>query len=583
MNPRIPSLRHGLVLGVIALTAASASAQSPIGFSVDWMSTVIGQPDTAYANPITEGDILRPAAIVPAFGPLPLPGIGLTGGFAPGPAGLGLAGYAPCAGHFAGTPCIVEVDAISYGREGLTGTTANPLKGNLAFSVDRQALGLFSGAFPDVLSEAPCFEAANDVFVDLGLGVGPLGPWTATFLGNVGVVDGNGTISCSGATYRGLGLPENPAPNDNLDGLAVGIGPGVFPPLGVFFSLDDVIVDPQTGIPGTGSAAAHGFMGADVLHTATSGGVPALYAAAPQLGLNISGAFDDLDALALRENGTPGYQPSMVPNDWIGGATDMLLFSVRRGSAVIGLPDGWFGIPIAEGDVLTTPLNGTGLPCIYVAAENLGLAARIAGMPNDDLDALDVLSGRLFDCNSNGVEDAIDIAFGFSWDTNANGVPDECELLTRVGCTCPVGSPAPCFNFYAPGGCLNSTGLGAILSASGTTSVANDNLVLTTTQMPVNKVGLMLTSQNSNPGVPFQDGILCLAGQIKRYPGKPTGAGGTFSYGPGLVNYSVNNFAPAFWILPGSQWNYQSWYRDIGVPCGTFSNISNMIQAQFTP
>jgi hypothetical protein len=583
MIHRISSPRVGLVLGVVALVAGSASAQNQIGFSVDWMSTVIGQPDTAYANPITEGDILRPAAFVPAFGPLPLPGIALTGGFAPGPAGLGLLGHAPCVGHNAGTPCIVEVDAISYGNEALTGTTATPLSGNLAFSVDRQALGMFSSAFPDVLSEAACFNASSDVFVDLGLGVGPLAPFAATFPGNVGVVDGDGMVSCSGALYAGLGLPENPPPNDNLDGLAVGAPPNSFPAGGVYFSLDDTFVDPLTGIFNSGSAQAHGFVGGDVLHTAISGGVPALYAAANQLGLNLTGALDDLDALALRENGAPGYQPSLVPNDWIGGATDMLLFSVRRGSALIGQLDGWLGIPITEGDVLTTPLNGLGMPCIYVAAENLGLYARIAGAPNDDLDALDVLSGPLNDCNGNGVEDAIDIAFGFSWDTNSNGVPDECELLTRALCHCTFGSPAPCNNFYAPGGCANSTSLGAILSASGTTSVANDNLVLTTVQMPPNKVGLMLTSKTAGNGVPFKDGILCLTGQIFRYAGKPTGPNGTFAYGPGLVNYTFNNFGPNGWIFSGSTWHYQTWFRDIGVPCGTFSNLSNVIQAQFTP
>ncbi|MCF6329546.1 MAG: hypothetical protein L3J02_07095, partial [Henriciella sp.] len=38
------------------------------------------------------------------------------------------------------------------------------------------------------------------------------------------------------------------------------------------------------------------------------------------------------------------------------GDTDMVLFSVRRGSPVVGMPDSIFGIPIADGDILTTPL-----------------------------------------------------------------------------------------------------------------------------------------------------------------------------------------------------------------------------------
>lgn len=41
--------------------------------------------------------------------------------------------------------------------------------------------------------------------------------------------------------------------------------------------------------------------------------------------------------------------------------------------------------------------------------------------------AADELTGRLHDCNGNGIEDAVDIALGASADADANGVPDECE------------------------------------------------------------------------------------------------------------------------------------------------------------
>ena len=591
MSTRNLPIRAGLVFGITLATANLCQAQSQqISFSVDWMSQSVGQQDSAYSWPITEGDLLLPAAGVPMFGPLSLPSISIGGGFFAPNMGLGLWGHSPCSGHLGGTPCIVEVDALSYGNEKLTGP-GFPLQSSLAFSVDRQAVGLFSTAWPDVMSEAAFCDAPADLVLDMGLGVGPLAPYTAGMLGNVGVVDGDGSVSGSGATYKGVGLSEpsttsNPA--DNLDALAMMTPPSGFPASGVYFSLDDNFIDPLTSLFNSGSAQAHGYVGGDVLFTATAGGVPTLYAPAPMLGLNLVASMrDDLDALILHENGTTGYQPSLTPNDWIGGATDMLLFSVRRGSGLIGRPDSIFGLPIVEGDILTTPVFGSPnpYPGIYIAAENLGLLTMraVVGAISDDVDALSVLSGPLNDCNGNGVEDAIDIAFGGSWDINSNGIPDECELLTRGFCYCAPPSLAPCANFYNPGGCENSTTLGAIMTASGTTSVANDNLVLTTVQIPLNKASQLLMSKNTNTGVPFKDGILCLNPQIFRYKALNSGGSGTVVRGAGLVNYCFINFGAPGWIFAGSVWNFQTWYRDQTGPCNNKSNLSNAIEATFTP
>ncbi|HUR27057.1 MAG TPA: hypothetical protein VM509_02630, partial [Planctomycetota bacterium] len=245
-------LRAGLALGFPVLAGNLALAQSQLTLSVDWQGPLVGQPDTTYAFPITEGDVLVPAAGVPMFGPLMIPGNSVSAGVVPN-VGLGLWGHMPCAGHPGGTPCIVEVDALSYGAEPLTGPGA-PLQNNLAFSVDRQARGMFSSAFPDVMSESPFGDAAADVFIDLGLGVGPFAPFTATFQGNVGVVDGDGMVSGSGATYQGFGLAEPscatclpPNTGDNLDAFASRPGSTSFPAGGVYFSLDDNFVDPMTG------------------------------------------------------------------------------------------------------------------------------------------------------------------------------------------------------------------------------------------------------------------------------------------------------------------------------------------------
>jgi hypothetical protein len=79
---------------------------------------------------------------------------------------------------------------------------------------------------------------------------------------------------------------------------------------------------------------------------------------------------------------------------------DLIFFSIRRGSAVIGLPDSIFGAPIVEGDILVPPAIGGGspFPGIWVAAEALGLwtmrppfGPTEFGPFSDDLDALDVV------------------------------------------------------------------------------------------------------------------------------------------------------------------------------------------------
>jgi len=181
-----------------------------------------------------------------------------------------------------------------------------------------------------------------------------------------------------------------------------------------------------------------------IVKVAPGPGAPVLYAPAAALGLDlVPGAgrgSDDLDALILVENGIAGYQPSTSPflpfPDWCrtDEPPDMLLFSVRRGSAVIGAPDSIWGAPIAAGDVLVPPVPGgaSPFPGIYYPAESLGLTTVVRGGPaptkypyDDDLDALD----NSPDCNRNGYPDSMDIARGVSSDLNFNGIPDECESL----------------------------------------------------------------------------------------------------------------------------------------------------------
>ncbi len=591
MNTRIRVRSLGVLAAGLALSPFAA-AQSRVMFSITYDGQTIALPDCGTAIPITEGELLAPCTPggVPALGPLPIPRTALSGGLG----GLNLALHPLCVGHPPGVPCAVEVDAFSYGVDG---DLAPPSSGTVGmgkvwFSVDQHARG-FAAPVPSVFTERPWGEAGSDIFASLMLPPGPLPPF-AVPPSNVGVLDGNGLVSGSGATYPGLGIlePNFPTPppstGDNVD--AFEFTENVTAASVPFFSLDSPFVDPWFGFPNTGSAAAHGFVGGDVL--TLIGGVPAVYAPAAALGLDFFGPdSDDLDALALRENGVPGFQPSFQPNTWWSGATDMLLFSVRRGSAVVGMPDSIWGLPIEVGDILTVPLptafgGVSPFPGIYIAAENLGLltSRSVAGLPavfGDDLNALDTIDGLLFDCDGDGIEDSVAIALGLVADVNLDGIPDSCQTVGTPYCFCPNGGI--CFNPDANAGCMNSTGAGALLSATGTTSVGADNLVLTTTSLPPFQFNLYFMGPNP-VNVLFGDGIRCVGGNIVRFnPPTNSGAGGTSSLGPGIVAFSIANFTPVHWITSGQTWRFQNWYRDPFGPCGTGFNLSNAIAVTFTP
>ena len=398
---------------LLILTAPAAQAQE-FTFSINWRGPSIARQSTSPPNfLLNEADILTFGPDSPGFGMLQAPSYSLFG------QQLGLNQYSACLNHAQNDPCGIEVDAISQGMDSLLfdGTFASPGAGPLPpigevwLSVDEYATGRTTSAIgPDGGTESGAVaDASADVFIAYGLGPGPIGPGGAPGV-NAGVFDGNGQRSTSTYVYPGIGLIEPniagviPATGDNLDGLNIGAVAG-FPSSGVYFSLDASFPDPMTpAIFNSGSAAIQGNVAGDVLRTASPGVTPIVYASANSLGLDLHGNpnSDDLDALVLVDNGDGMYQPSQTPYDWQGGTTDMLLFSVRRGSAVIGRPDSIFGIPIEEGDILTAPksmaMGGVSVfPGIMFAAEALGLrTSRTHGVAHgDDLDAARPRLGHL--------------------------------------------------------------------------------------------------------------------------------------------------------------------------------------------
>ena len=586
-----------------AALVASASAQEEgiagptrVTFSVEYHGPIIGTVSPS-GGLYSEGDLLQPSNLG-VLGPVPAPFMLMDGGT------LGLPNYTQCfgAGHGPGDGCGIEVDALSFGDDHLLRDVLGETYA-IYFSVEERSVGHPQlTTAPSVLTESPGGDSSADVWVSLPL---PLPPLSPSIIGqHVGLFDGDGQTNTQGfpGNYKSLGLSE---PNrvgfgfpafpfdegDNLD--AFDMGPSVDPLMQpVYFSVDGGLA--SGGAPGSNTAASFSFpqivLAGDVLVRDPALGVR-LYAEANQLGL---GSLDDLDALILAENGTAGFQPSSTPYDWaglplLGAAPDMLLFSVRANSPIIGTLDSLQGIPIEPGDLLIPPpMQDLGLPPgIFISAESLGLETSRSGGIADDMDAADMDDEPFEDCQGNGVDDSVDIALGTSDDDNLNNIPDECEEPGTTFCVCTAGV-APCGNPDASAGCENSTGVGATLIGAGSSSVFEDDLDLVMAQMPANQFGLVFMGEAAlGSPVTLGDGVRCVSpgtSSLYRFlPAFGSGAGGTATVGS-IVDYSCGGSLPAAaCIASGSTWYFQGWYRDPVGPCNQGSNLTNGLAVLFTP
>jgi choice-of-anchor B domain-containing protein len=146
------------------------------------------------------------------------------------------------------------------------------------------------------------------------------------------------------------------------------------------------------------------------------------------------------------------------------------------------------------------------------------------------------------------------------------------------------GASCPCANEGAPGtGCRNSTGNGALLSGSGSTSVASDTFVLNGSGMTPSTTALYVQSAgiaNGGLGTQLYDGVSCIAGAAVRL-GVKSNVGGASSFpGPGDPHISVLGG-----ISVGATRYYHISYRDSSASFCTSarSNSSNGITATWGP
>ena len=131
----------------------------------------------------------------------------------------------------------------------------------------------------------------------------------------------------------------------------------------------------------------------------------------------------------------------------------------------------------------------------------------------------------------------------------------------------------------------NSTGVGALISATGSELAVNNDVRLTATRMPNNAFGYFLTSQMQasvpNPG--GSEGILCLGGSIGRYVGpgqiQNSGVDGSIAL---QIDLTMHPTPTGFvTVMPGETWSFQAWYRDTAMSGAATSNLSDGVEVTF--
>ena len=148
--------------------------------------------------------------------------------------------------------------------------------------------------------------------------------------------------------------------------------------------------------------------------------------------------------------------------------------------------------------------------------------------------------------------------------------------------SCPAGGGAVGTNYCAAA--MNSTGMVAEISGSGSASATANMLTIECNQMPTNSFAYFLTSQMQGfvamPGGSM--GNLCLGGAIGRYVGpgqiQNSGASGSVSLMLDLMMHPTPT-GPVQ-VMPGETWNFTTWFRD-AVGGQATSNFSNGLEVTF--
>jgi hypothetical protein len=118
---------------------------------------------------------------------------------------------------------------------------------------------------------------------------------------------------------------------------------------------------------------------------------------------------------------------------------------------------------------------------------------------------------------------------------------------------------------------------------AGQTSISNDQLVLTMTNLPANVSCILAqgnTAQAGGFGSPLYDGLLCVNTSLKRLILKNSGPSGLVMIPSGAdPDISVLGAVP----VGGATRYYQLVYRNTTGPCGYGANATNGVSVVWVP
>lgn len=157
---------------------------------------------------------------------------------------------------------------------------------------------------------------------------------------------------------------------------------------------------------------------------------------------------------------------------------------------------------------------------------------------------------------------------------NDSGAPSTVEAgldgfrIGGIACQGPLGL-SYCISI------ANSSGAPARIAATGSTSVAANNLVLSAAPVPSSTYGLFLYGSSSSFSN-FGSGIKCVSSPTRRLP-VVSGNGTSLLH---AVNLAAGS--PAGTLVPGTTWYFQAWFRDNGFGSAA-TMLSDGLRLTFVP
>jgi len=203
--------------------------------------------------------------------------------------------------------------------------------------------------------------------------------------------------------------------------------------------------------------------------------------------------------------------------------------------------------------------NGSGGPWVTLVAHNTdgGLNWRTARFERADFLAAGVSPGATARLRFT----ATDADPGHIVEAGLDGFRVAESSCSAVGANYCVATP-------------NSGGGPAAISATGSASIAANDLVLHAQPVPGSSSGLFYCGP-AQALVPFGNGNRCVSGSTLRL--------GIVAASGGALTRPVNNTLPPALgaLVPGSTWYFQAWFRDVAAGGSNF-NLSNGLRIPFT-